>query len=150
MAKNTVTFELGGRVEIRDLENGIIAFRRLISALTPSNERVAWVVEDLQPGSATATLRCDADNPVVAEQIVQDYETIGSSLVRYKKPPTQYNKRVKQAAEQLSLWRRIWSTSDLKHRITISRFMELDTPPTPWTVHFRQSASEPLPEGYRP
>ena len=101
MAKNTVTFELGGRVEIRDLEKGIIAFRRLISALTPRNAQVSWIVEDLQPGSATATLRCDADNPVVAEQIVQDYETIGSSLMRYKKPPTQYNKRVKQAAETI-------------------------------------------------
>ena len=99
MTKNTVTFELGGRVEIKDLENGIIAFRRLVSALTPKNERVAWVVEDLQPGSATATLRCDADNPDIPERIVKDYEIIGSFLGRHKMLPSRYNTRVKKAAE---------------------------------------------------
>ncbi len=99
MAKDTITFELGGRVEIRDLERGIIAFRRLISALTPRNAQVAWVVEDLQPGSATATLRCDVDNPVIAEGMIRDFETIGSYLMRFKKAPPQYNTRVKQAAE---------------------------------------------------
>ncbi|MCY3543388.1 MAG: hypothetical protein OXI16_14570 [Chloroflexota bacterium] len=99
MTKNTVTFELGGRVEIKDFENGIIAFRRLLSALTPKNERVAWVVEDLQPGSATATLRCDADNPDIPERIVKDYEIIGSSLGHNKMLPSSYNTRVKQAAK---------------------------------------------------
>ena len=101
MAKNTVTFELGGRVEIQDLEKGIIAFRRLISALTPRKAQVAWIVEDLQPGSAITTLRCDADNPIIAEQIVKDYETIGSSLARHKNMPPRYNTRVKQAAEAI-------------------------------------------------
>ena len=65
MSKNTLTFELGGRIELKSLEAGVTAFRRLVSALTPSNERVAWVVEDLQPGSAVTTLRGEADNPAV-------------------------------------------------------------------------------------
>ena len=102
MAKNTVTFELGGRVEIQDLEKGITAFRRLILALTPRNERVSWVVEDLRPGSAVATLRCEADNSIIAEQTVKDYEDIGNCLARHKKLPSQYNKRVKRAAEAVA------------------------------------------------
>lgn len=65
MSKHTLTFELGGRIELKSLEAGITAFHRLVSALTPSNERVAWVVEDLQPGSAITTLRGEADNPAV-------------------------------------------------------------------------------------
>ena len=97
MGKDTITFELGGRVEIRDLEHGITAFRRLISALTPKNVHVAWVVEDLQPGSAVATLRGEAADPKVVEKIVNDYEDIGGALSRGEEL-TPYSSQVKNAA----------------------------------------------------
>ena len=97
MAKDTITFELGGRVEIKDLEDGIIAFRRLISALTPRNAQVNWIVEDLQPGSATATLRCYADTPTIAEKIVEDYEIIGGALSQNKGLSSLYGIYGKQA-----------------------------------------------------
>ncbi len=80
MAKNTLTFELGGRVEIERLEHGVAAFRRLIAALTPRTAGVAWVVEDLQPGSAVVTLRGECNNPATVEQIVNHYERIGAAL----------------------------------------------------------------------
>ena len=101
MPKDTITFELGGRVEIRELENGITAFRRLISALTPRNEHVSWVVEDLQPGSAMATLRGEADAPAVVEKIVTDYESIGDTLSQNKRPPSIYGKQAKSAAASI-------------------------------------------------
>ena len=100
MAKDTITFELGGRVEIRDLENGIIAFRRLVSALTPRNADVAWVVEDLQPGSAVATLRGEAADPDIIEKIVNDYEDIGHTLSR-REELTPYRNQVKNAAHAI-------------------------------------------------
>lgn len=100
MAKHTITFELGGRVEIKDLENGIIAFRRLISALTPRNSHVAWVVEDLQPGSAVATLRGEADDPAIVEKVVTDYEIIGDTLSR-RGELTAYKSQVKNAADAI-------------------------------------------------
>ena len=87
MAKNTLTFELGGRVEITEFVNGIAAFRRLVVALTPRNAGVAWVVEDLQPGSALVTLRGESDDPVVVERIVDDYERIGAALSWHEDPP---------------------------------------------------------------
>ena len=62
MSKTTLTFELGGQVELKDLEKGITLFTRLVSNLT-LRSGVTWIVEDLQPGSATVTLRGEADDP---------------------------------------------------------------------------------------
>ena len=100
MAKDTITFELGGRVEIRDLENGIIAFRRLVAALTPRNAQVAWVVEDLQPGSTIATIRGESDDPQIVEKIVQDYERVGDTLANHEEL-TLYGTQAKNAADAI-------------------------------------------------
>ena len=100
MAKNTVTFELGGRVEVRDLESGIIAFRRLISALTPRKVQVVWIVEDLQPGSTVATLRGEANDLSVVEQVVEDYEKVGDVLSRNEEL-TLYGKQARDAADAI-------------------------------------------------
>lgn len=97
MAKDTLTFELGGRVEIAEFADGIVAFRRLVSALTPRNAGVTWVVEDLQPGSAVVTLRGEADDPVAVERIVDDYERIGAALSWHEDLP-QLNQRAQSAS----------------------------------------------------
>ena len=97
MAKNTLTFELGGRVEIADFANGIAAFRRLVTALTPRKAGVTWVVEDLQPGSAVVTLRGESDDPVMVERIVDSYEKIGAALSGHEDLP-QSNSRMTNAA----------------------------------------------------
>ena len=82
MAKNTLTFELGGWIEIADFANGIAAFRRLVTALTPSNAGVIWVVEDLQPGSAVVTLRGESGDPVTVERMVDSAVSAIESLTR--------------------------------------------------------------------
>ena len=101
MAKNTLTFELGGRVELADFANGITAFRRLVAALTPRNAGVAWIVEDLQPGSAIVTLRGESDDPVEVERIVDSYEKIGSALSGHEDLP-QSNSRMTNAANAIA------------------------------------------------
>ncbi len=85
MSKTTLTYEMGGQVDLKDLENGITLFRRLVYSLTPRT-RVTWVVEDLQPGSAIVTLRGQADDPAEVEHIIDEYEKIGSSLSRHETP----------------------------------------------------------------
>lgn len=80
MAKTTVTFELGGRVEIEHLAQGISLFRNLMEGLTPKGTGVAWVVDDLQPGSAVATLRGEAPDIAAVERIVEEYESFGASM----------------------------------------------------------------------
>ena len=82
MPKTTLTFEIGGRVEINNFAEGIDAFQKLIKALTPKGLRVSWVVEDLQPGSAIATFRGESDSASQVEQIIEKYEDIGSALSR--------------------------------------------------------------------
>ena len=96
MSKTTLTFELGGQVELKDLEKGITLFTRLVSNLT-LRSGVTWIVEDLQPGSATVTLRGEADDPPKVERVIDDYEKIGSALSRHE-PPRHANTRVVQAA----------------------------------------------------
>ena len=83
MSKATLTFELGGRVELKELEEGIRLFTRLVSNLTPRSG-VTWVVDDLQPGSALVTLRGESDDPAKVEQIIAEYEVIGCALSRHE------------------------------------------------------------------
>ena len=85
MSKTTLTFELGGRVELKEFEEGIRLFTRLVSNLTPRSG-VTWVVEDLQPGSATVTLRGEADDPVKVKRVIDDYEKVGGALSRHEEP----------------------------------------------------------------
>ena len=98
MARNTVTFALGGRVDIHKLAEGINALQRLIAALTRSDD-VAWVVEDLQSGSAVATLRGESSDPAKIERIVNDYGDVGGRLERQE--ILHYGPRVVQAADAI-------------------------------------------------
>ena len=98
MANDTLTFALGGRVEIEDFEHGIILLRRLVSALS-HGIRVTWVIEDLQPGSAVTTLRGESEDPTKVEQIVKDYADIGNALEHQE--VLQYNRRVTQPAHAI-------------------------------------------------
>ena len=97
MAKDTLTFEVGGRVAIADFDKGMAALHRLVAALTPHKADIVWVVEDLQPGSATVTLRSEADNPALVESIVADYGKIGDALARHEEL-SQFPSRVRSAA----------------------------------------------------
>ena len=98
MADDTLTFELGGRVELEQLHEGVTRFRRLVTALSPGKD-VKWFVEDLQPGSAVITLRGESETPGQVEQIVTDYGNIGKSLETGE--PTQYNAQVERAVQEV-------------------------------------------------
>ena len=95
MTKATITFELGGRVDVKRLEGGITVFRRLITSLTV-NMGVAWVVEDLQAGSAAITVRGEADDPAKVEQIVGEFGRIGKALEEHEN--LSHTNRVEKAA----------------------------------------------------
>ena len=79
MSGKTLTFELGGEVKIDDLENGVARFRRLVSALA-AGVAVTWVVEDLNIGSATITIRPESSDDVGVERVLKDYASVGHSL----------------------------------------------------------------------
>ena len=97
MPKTTITFEIGGQVDIKEFEKSFSAFRRLITALTPKKAGVTWLIEDLQAGSAVVTFRGEADVLSEVEQIVTAYEKIGHALAHNEDVPTR-NSRITKAA----------------------------------------------------
>lgn len=122
MAKDTLTFELGGRVEIADFANGVAALRSLVAALTPRNAGVAWVVEDLQPGSAVVTLRGESEDPIAVERIVADYERVGAALSQHEDLP-QFNQRTIAASDSI---RNLTGAAD---------YVRFETPDIDYTIY---------------
>ena len=98
MAYDTLTFEMGGRVELRDFAKGIDLFARLVNALTSRHE-VTWVIEDLHYGSAVATFRGEAENIALVEEVVAKYAEVGKALEQGLVPLV--NKRVAKAARDV-------------------------------------------------
>ena len=127
MSGNTVTFALGGQVDIQKLAEGISALKRLIAALTGSDE-VTWVVDDLQSGSAVATLRGECDDPAIAERIVNDYADIGGRLQRRER--LNYGRRVDQAADAV------------KSLAQTVEFVRFETPDDDYTIYGNGQSKE--------
>ena len=80
MDENTLTFELGGQVDIKTLSDGFRAFHRLVDALTPKNPGIAWIVDDLQAGSATVTLRGESESASAVRDVVDRFHELGTAL----------------------------------------------------------------------
>ena len=102
MSETTLTFEIGGRVEMRDLRDGIALFDRLISALTPKTG-VVWVVEDLRAGSVVATLRGESNDPAVLEGVIAKCETVARDLSQ-NRDPEHGGAEVVKAAREVALF----------------------------------------------
>ena len=101
MPGDTLTFELGGEVNIDDLENGVARFRRLVSALA-TGVSVIWVVEDLNIGSATITIRAESSDDAGVERVLKEYASVGHSLAEGE--PLQYvQSNVTKAAHEIAL-----------------------------------------------
>ena len=119
MAGDTLTFEMGGRVEIGQLERGIARFRRLVSELSRETG-VNWVVEDLHPGSAVITLKGESDTPSKVEKIVGDYDSIGKALELQE--PLQFDAGTIRAAEAI------------KSLASSFEYIRLETPNSDYTI----------------
>ncbi len=80
MDENTLTFELGGQVDIKTLSDGFRAFYRLVDALTPKSAGIAWIVDDLQAGSAMVTLRGESESVSAVKEVVERFHKVGAAL----------------------------------------------------------------------
>ena len=120
MTKSTLTFELGGQVDIVRLEEGISVFRRLVSALT-SGAKVTWIVEDLHPGSAVATVRGEADDLTTVEKIVDQYGEIGKALEHQEEP--RYGSRITHAVNAV------------KNLASSVEYVRFETPDADYTIY---------------
>ena len=79
MADDTLTFAVGGELEIAELQRGINLFYNLVRSMTRGKD-VRWLVEDLQAGSATATVRGQAQETADVHAIVATYGAVGDAL----------------------------------------------------------------------
>ncbi len=131
MPEATLTFEIGGRVELKDLSEGITLFERLVSSLTP-RAGVTWVVEDLRAGSATATLRGEANSPAVLERVIADYEEIGRCLSLNRTPIHDSERAVKAARDIAAFANRL-------------EYVRFETPSQDYLIYGNGSADADIP-----
>ena len=123
MAESTITFELGGRVDLNGFAEGVAAFRRLVAALTPRRAGIVWVIDDLQPGSATTTLRAEKGQPKAIAQVVTDYEKIGAALAAGRQDLLAVGYRVNRAA------------ATIKNLADTMEYVRFQTPDNDYTIY---------------
>lgn len=99
MPSNTMTFTLNGDVSLEHFVVSMQRFQSLIQALTAdvaTGAAIEWNIEDLQVGSATATIIGIAENPGAVESVIHAYEDVGVAL-QYG-GPINYSSTVRRCA----------------------------------------------------
>ena len=98
MSETKLTFELGGRVDIKTLSDGMTALHKLLDALTPKRAGVKWEVDELQAGSASVTLQGESEFAGAAEKAVADFNELGKALADGDEPKIRFDGSVRAAA----------------------------------------------------
>jgi len=102
MRNDTVTLELQGEVSLQDLARGIEYFNALLAGLAAevaADARVEWLVDELQAGSATATVLGQSEHPQAVARIVAAYGQVGQAMQRHERIP--FSERVSKPGTQL-------------------------------------------------
>ncbi len=83
MAPDTITLMLEGEVSLEAFATAVKSLNSLISALTiEEGGNIEWTVEDLQPGSALATIKGRSPQPERVERVVQSYSDVDGRFNR--------------------------------------------------------------------
>ncbi len=81
MAPDTITLMLEGEVSLEAFATAVRSLSSLVHALTmEEGGGIEWTVEDLQPGSALATVKGRSGQPERVERVVRNYTSIGRAL----------------------------------------------------------------------
>ncbi len=81
MAPDTITLMLEGDVTLETFATAVKSLDSLISALTiEEGGGIEWRVEDLQPGSALATIKGYSSQSERVERVVRGYNDVGRAL----------------------------------------------------------------------
>ena len=103
MATDTLTLALEGDVSLQEFTQAMSNFRDIVEALTgevAANARVEWLIEDLQAGSAIATVRGVTEQAEIIGAVIIAYLTVGHALQMNQ--PIPYSERVRRPAKALS------------------------------------------------
>lgn len=102
MVAETITLELHGDVSLGDFASTMQQFQKFIQRLSSEigEDAINWQIDELHAGSAAATIRGSAPDPVVVDKVVRAYHTIGNALATNE--PIPYSKEVEQHAQTLT------------------------------------------------
>lgn len=129
---------MNGDVPLRTFAQAIDQFTRLVDALSGEVAREAaieWLIDDLQAGSAIATVRGQSERAEVVARVTAAYMIVGRALSAGQ--PIPYSDRVKAPARAL--------TQLLDNRVTSLRF---ETPEADVVVGNTISGEQNLPPIY--
>ncbi len=114
MANDLLTLALGGDVPLPIFATAIERFSQLVQALSAeiSPEAIEWIIDDLQAGSALATVKGESDDQDKVARVVSAYGSVGKALEAGRAIP--YSDRIARAA--LSI------TGILNGKVTSVRF----------------------------
>lgn len=103
MLHNTITIELNGDVSLGYFAQAMSHFSDLIQLLTKNisdNADIVWEIEDLQAGSAVATIRGCSEQSEAVDLVVSAYHTIGQHIAIQQLPP--YSSNIRQKVSSLT------------------------------------------------
>jgi hypothetical protein len=106
MADETVTLALNGDVPIDQFATAIQHWAAMIALLTEyisPGTHAEWIIEDLQPGSATTTIRGEADDPAVLAPVRRAIVAIGRDLEADREPayPPEIRRHARMIRQQI-------------------------------------------------
>jgi len=114
MPATTMTLALDGEVPLDLFARAVESWHDLVSALTEEVDHagIRWIVDELESGSAIATIRGEATDLAAVERVVVAYDAVGEALERGADVPG--SARARKAARGI--------TAVLNGKITSIRF----------------------------
>lgn len=106
MADETLTIALNGDVPIAQFATVMQHWAAMVAQLTQyinPGARAEWIIEDLQPGSATTTIRGEAEDAGVLPPVRQAIVAIGRDLEAHREPayPPEIRRHARIIREQI-------------------------------------------------
>jgi hypothetical protein len=99
MSQNILTFALDGEITLAEYSEAMKRFRSFVGALSQEIGRdikIDWRIDELQSGSAIATIHGNSAHPDIVDSIVEAYARVGTALERGE--PIPYSDIVRRRA----------------------------------------------------
>jgi hypothetical protein len=103
MGNDTLTLALNGDVSLHQFAEAMQYFNALVKGLTAEIARdasIEWVIDTLEAGSATATVKGETDRVDSLAAVIAGYSTVGNALHAHE--PIPYSDRVRAPAQKLT------------------------------------------------
>jgi hypothetical protein len=103
MGDNTITIALEGDVELKNFTTVMLRFQNLIDLLSrevAGDQAIVWTLDDLQYGSAIATIAGIADDEEPVLRVIDAYARVGQALERHA--PIPYSPAVAAEASHIT------------------------------------------------